>query len=576
MCGIAGIISQDRSRVNSDNLQRMTDAIAHRGPDGEQQWINTSGTTGFGHRRLAILDLSSAALQPMHYLDRYTIVHNGEIYNYKELRDTLTKSGYRFRSKSDTEVILAAYSNYGRDCCKYFDGMFAFAIWDEQEQELFAARDRFGEKPFYYKADNSSLIFGSETKAILTLAPKQEIDPLQLLNFLTLGNSRKMVSDGRSIYQGIEELPAASTLSFNLRECKVEIRKYWELHKKIADNLNDDEVLNTFEQLYTKSIELRLRSDVSLGVSLSGGLDSSSIVAGIYEADKRPIKTYSAVFPGFSSDESAFISIINSRFGCESFTVTPGSADLVNDIKKLVWHQETFISSASVYAQYAVFKLAKETGTVVLLDGQGADEALGGYNKYIQWGLQEIYRGPAKSFREEFAKFRENNVPFDWSWKNKIAAYQPSLTALALQQRESGRVKKTNFLNRDYVTAHSPANKLPLKPGIRNLNDILHYETVESGLNELLHYADRNSMANGREVRLPFLSHELVSFIFTLPVRYKLRDGFTKWILRKAMHSRLPEQIAWRKDKIGFEPPQKIWMEMPAMQERIHESKKQL
>ena len=576
MCGIAGIISTERSTVTRERLQRMTDAIAHRGPDGEQHWINTSGITGFGHRRLAILDLSSAAVQPMHYQDRFTIVHNGEIYNYIELRESLEKKGYRFLSKSDTEVILAAYSSFGADCCKHFEGMFAFAIWDEQEQELFAARDRFGEKPFYYRTSDSGLVFGSETKAIRAIVTQSEIDPLQLINFLTLGHTRKRVSDGQSIYLGISELPAASTLSFKPGNNKVVIKKYWELGKKITNTLNENEVLEKFQQLWKRSLELRLRADVTLGSSLSGGLDSSSIIAGIYDTDKRPLKTYSAVFPGFHSDESAFINLINKAYGCASFAVSPGPADLVSEIEKLVWHQETFISSASAYAQFAVFKRAKETGTVVLLDGQGADEVLGGYNKYIHWGLQELYRGPGKNFTDAFTKFRNNKISFDWSWKNKIAAYQPSLTAFALKERESNQIKKALFLNKDYCAAFSPADKLPPKPTVRNLNDILHYETAESGLNELLHYADRNSMAHGRELRLPFLSHELVSFVFTLPVHYKLRDGFTKWILRKTMASTLPEQIVWRKDKIGFEPPQKSWMENIKLQEQVQESKRSL
>jgi asparagine synthase (glutamine-hydrolysing) len=576
MCGIAGIISSQPSMVTRQRLGQMTDAIAHRGPDGEQQWINPSGIAGFGHRRLAILDLSSAAVQPMHYLDRFTIVHNGEIYNYLELKDSLEKKGYRFHSKSDTEVILAAYSSYGADCCKYFEGMFAFAIWDEQEQVLFAARDRFGEKPFYYTFSDSRLIFGSETKAIRAIVPHPEIDAVQLLHFLTLGHSRKRSGDGQSIYHGISELPAASTLVFKLRDNKLVIRKYWELDKDITNVLPEDQVLEKFQHLWNRSLEIRLRADVTLGSSLSGGLDSSSIVAGIYGLDKRPLKTYSAVFPGFQSDESSFIALINQSFGCESHLISPGAAELVSEIEKLVWHQETFISSASAYAQYAVFKHAKETGTVVMLDGQGADEVLGGYNKYIQWGLQELYRGPRKIFTDNLTKFTNHNIPFDWSWKNKIAAYQPSLTAFVLRQRESTRIKDALFLNKDYLATFSPEKKLPAKPTIKNLNDILYHETAESGLNELLHYADRNSMAHGREVRLPYLSHELVSFLFTLPVQYKLRDGYTKWILRKSMAPRLPEQVAWRKDKIGYEPPQKSWMEDVSLQEQIQESKRVL
>lgn len=576
MCGIAGIISNDPSAVTKQALATMTDAIAHRGPDGEQQWINLGGTTGLGHRRLAILDLSSAGIQPMHYQNRFSILHNGEIYNYLELKESLEKKGYRFHSRSDTEVILAAYACYGRDCCSYFDGMFAFAIWDEQEQELFAARDRFGEKPFFYSVSDHKFIFASETKAIRALIPGHRPDREQVINFLTLGYTRSRNSDGKSLYEGISELPPASYLTYNLRKKTLLINKYWELDKSSVSTLAESQVLETFGQLLMNSVTRRLRSDVELGCSLSGGLDSSSIVAAISKIDYRQLQTYSAVFPGFARDESAFVQLISSGFKTSPNLVTPHAEELVADLDKFIWHQETFVSSASIYAQYAVFKRARENGTVVLLDGQGADETMAGYNKYIHWGLQEIYRSSTTSFAINHKQFRDNNVAVDWSWKNKLAAWQPSLAASMLRVRELRKLRNSSFIHADYMAAYKPSINLAQKPVVKNLNDILYYDTIGPGLKELLHYADRNSMAHGREVRLPFLNHELVSFLFTLPVNYKLREGYTKWILRKIMSPVLPAPIAWRKDKVGYEPPQKEWMQHPALQEKIKDSKRKL
>ena len=577
MCGIAGIIAADTSLVTKHKLRIMTDAISHRGPDGEQQWINEKGNAGFGHRRLAILDLSSAAVQPMHYLGRYTIVYNGEIYNYIELRDILKQKGYKFQSSSDTEVILAAYDRYGRECCRHFEGMFAFAIWDELNQELFAARDRFGEKPFYYTSAGSQFIFASEIKSIRKINPAHRVDPAQIINFLAIGHTRNGSKPDQSIYKDIFEIPPASYLYYQPVKDAVAVSQYWQLNKNADLNITEEVALEKFNELWTQSVKRSLRSDVSVGCSLSGGLDSSSIVAGIYESDPDiKLKTYSAVFPGFARDESAFVGLITERFQCENAEVIPQATDLSDDLEKLIWHHESFISSASVYAQYCVCRRAKEGGTVVLLDGQGADEILGGYTKYIHWALQEMYRQPGESFKKSFNDLRQNGIPFEWNWRNKIASWMPSLAANTLKQREYRKIRDSGFLQQDFLSSYSSLTHLADKPVVRNLNDILFYNTSGYGLNELLQYADRNCMAHGREIRLPFLNHELVSFLFSLPVQFKINQGFTKWILRKAMENRLPGAIVWRKDKVGYEPPQKSWMESAALQDKIHESKRSL
>jgi asparagine synthase (glutamine-hydrolysing) len=574
MCGIAGIVSPDRSQVTPERLYKMTKALAHRGPDGEQVWINPGANLGFGHRRLSILDLSSAAAQPMHYMDRYTLVFNGAIYNYIELKALLRTHGYLFRSNSDTEVILAAYDCFGEHCCQHFDGMFAFAIWDEHQQILFAARDRFGEKPFYYCVDNNAFLFGSEMKALWAAGCQKSMDPSMLLNYLALGHVRDTRRNGDTIFIKINEIPPASTLTYDVNTQNLALQPYWSLEKNQFLDLPENEAIDTFQKLWQQSVTRRLRADVSLGTSMSGGLDSSAIIVSAADLRQKGLKTYSAVFPGFRNDESEYVELVSKQFDLLNYRTSPGPEELADDLERLLWHQEEFISSSSVYAQFKVFELAEKHGTVVLLDGQGADEILAGYLKYIHWGLQELYKKPGKEFMNNLKGFKNNDIKFEWGWKNKLASYLPSLTAKKLENRELNKLQSNDLLNKEFINEYG--KDLVHKPVIQTLNDILYYNTIHDGLGELLRYADRNAMAHGRELRLPFLSHELVSFVFSLPTQFKLRDGWTKWILRKTMENKLPEKIVWRKTKVGFEPPQKTWMGDDKIQQMIQEAKRKL
>ena len=279
MCGIAGIISANHNLVSKQRLAAMTQALAHRGPDGEQHYINSSGNAGLGHRRLSIIDLSEAAAQPMHYASRYTIVHNGEIYNYKELRETLRQKGYVFQTQSDTEVILAAYDCYGEQCLPYFDGMFAFAIWDEKEQELFAARDRFGEKPFFFFIDDEQFVFASEIKALWQAGVEKKMNEKMLFNYLTLGYTLNPGNQQETFFSSIQKLPARHFLKYKLHGHQLSLEMYWDIDAATTtQQQSDDEAIARFKQLFTNSVAVRLRSDVPLGSSLSGGLDSSSVL----------------------------------------------------------------------------------------------------------------------------------------------------------------------------------------------------------------------------------------------------------------------------------------------------------
>ncbi len=575
MCGIAGIISINPENLSKERLKNMTDSIAHRGPDGEGFWINTSNQAGFGHRRLAIIDLSGQAAQPMHYAGRYSVIHNGEIYNYIELREELQKKGYSFRTESDTEVILAAYDCYKQECLQYFDGMFSFAIWDEKEQTLFCARDRFGEKPLYYYFDEEQFIFASEAKALWAAGVEKKINKPLLLNYLVLGYTETSVDKTISFFEGIFSLPSAHFLELQLPTFTFQLSGYWDCNKETKISISENKAQEQFNELFSASVKRRLRSDVSVGTSLSGGLDSSSITAVINEINSSNFshKTFSATFPGFDKDESKYVQIAVKKFHLENYSVTPTADDFIRDLEKLCYHQEMPFSSSSVYAQYKVVELAAGHRVKVLLDGQGADEVCAGYSKYIHWHLQELLRINPLSAAKEMRALKKNKIPFAWGWKNYLAALFPAQASNQLEKREARKLLKHPGITDEFKQQYFDRQTI-YKPLVIKLNDILYFNTFQQGLEKLLHYADRNSMAHGTEMRLPFLSHELVQFIFSLPASFKIHNGWTKWILRKTMEKRLPSEITWRTDKIGYEPPQKLWMHSETLNQYIYEAKK--
>jgi asparagine synthase (glutamine-hydrolysing) len=584
MCGIAGILSPDSRNVSRQRLQKMTYVLQHRGPDGEARWINNAGTVGFGHRRLAIIDLSELGSQPMHYLGRYTITYNGEIYNYLELKGELIKKGYLFASQCDTEVVLAAYACYGSECVQHFDGMFAFAIWDNLEQTLFCARDRFGEKPFYYHYSypRYQFVFASEMKAIWAAGINKKMDSEMLLNYLTLGWVQNPGNKQQTFFENIVSLPPAHYLIYKTSggsEPYLEIRSYWDINKEtINRNCSKNEVTEAFLEMFSSSVQRRLRSDVAVGSSLSGGLDSSSVVAvaqKLLKHDGRQ-KTFSAIFPGFEKDESEHVLAMVRHLNLENFTVTPTASDFADDFSRQVYFQEEPFQSSSVYAQYSVYELAKKNGVTVLLDGQGADEILAGYSKYYHWYWQEMLAGGRwKNAREEIEYAKMYGQKVNWSWKNYIAAFMPQFAARQLNRLSYVKQVSHPDIHSDFLSANNDRTKV-FKQAISSLNDILYFNTMQFGLEELLRYADRNSMAHSCEVRLPFLNHQLVQYVFSVPSALKIHKGFTKYLLRSSMNDLLPSSIVWRKDKVGFEPPQKHWMKDRAVGELVMESRKVL
>lgn len=550
MCGIAGIYRPKGRQVHSNELKAITDAIVHRGPDGEGHWIK--GNIGFGHRRLSIIDLSDNAKQPMHFgNERYTITYNGEIYNYLELRDELISKGYSFRSKSDTEVILALYDQKKEFLLNDLDGMFAIAIWDDKEKLLFCARDRFGEKPFYYSYTNGDLYFCSEMKGLWAAGIRKELDPQMAEHYMLSGRVTRNENTS-TFYKGIKQLEAAHYMIIKEGKQPV-ISRYYEINISNRETLNEDQAIEKFREIFTKSVSLRLRSDVTLGSSLSGGLDSSSIVMIIdkLKNDGAKQNTFSARFKDFSKDEGEHIhQVINVCKNVVGHEIFPSSEEMQSDFEKLKWHQEEPFASASIFAQWKVMSLAKQHNTIVLLDGQGADEYLAGYLPYYRIYFKQLYFTNKSIYKSEFKSY--NNLR-----DNSAASVEEQETL----RMKIGRIKKTLL-------------KQPLPYNSDSLSNELKTHVQSFGLKELLRYADRNAMAHSREVRLPFLSHHLVDYVFSLPDNMKLRNGYTKYILRKSMESILPKSINWRIDKIGYEPPQTNWLASDFWRAKIESGKK--
>lgn len=559
----------------------MTDKIAHRGPDGDGFWLSDNKTVGFGHRRLAIIDLSTDARQPMNYADgRYTIIFNGEIYNFVEIRQLLVKKGYKFNSHCDTEVLLANFHEKGEKCLEDFDGMFAFAIWDEWEKTLFCARDRFGEKPFYYAVSDGAFYFASEMKALWAAGVPRKVSEKMLFNFLAHSYMQNPKDLSETFFEGIYKLKAAHFFHISTEKLEVKQQKYWEIdHKKINHNIKETEAAEEFRELFAESVIRRLRSDVAVGSSLSGGLDSSLVVCTIDEIKKGrniPQATFSARFPGFAKDEGKFMQFVIDKTYVEPHFVFPDENGLVNDLEMLFHYQEEPFLSASIYAQFCVFRAAKENNITVLLDGQGADELLAGYHPYFYDYFTELKKRDKKLWKTETAAhkqihFGSNGANQKDKLKNSLRYIMPKSFKAKLR-RVKEKMSLSGLLNKDFLESQFDNYFLSEREQPETLNETLYRATFGGDLETLLRYADRNSMAHSREVRLPFLSHTLAEFLFTLPPEMKIKNGVTKYIMRSAFEEILPPEITNRQDKIGYEPPQSEWLKSPQMKEKVEEA----
>lgn len=584
MCGIFGIRSLSGKNIDLEAVERATTTLRHRGPDDEgyllvntrtgqlvsgsgrdtdprislpaiQTCVAQSFDLALGFRRLSILDLSPSGHQPMASADgRFWAILNGEIYNYIELRSELRSCGHQFKSEGDTEVILAAYQQWGAQCLERFNGMWALAIWDSVAKELFLARDRFGEKPLhYFYQPGKYFAFASEIKALHAtglVAPR--IHENTLLRFQQYNQTD---TGEQTFYQDVFRLPQAHSLLLKY-DGSLEKRRYWDIDPRIQEaDKSEAWHAERFRELFFESVKLRLRSDVPVGSSLSGGLDSSTVVSVIDRLlpEGAVQKSFSARFADDAKDEGKWIEQITNVTRVEPHFVWPSGKQMFEELEKLWYHQEEPYASASIYAQWCVMRLAREHGVTVLLDGQGADETLAGYHPYFGVVADDLLRRWKLS---SFVKLRSNykllhGAPLG-SLKETIKHSLPTRLKrplkAALRRNGNGNVEPS----------------LPEYPKdlekVSALRKILWWHTTREGLVELLRYADRNSMAHSREVRLPFLDHRLVEFIFRMPESLIMRDGWTKWILRQAFKDVVPDAILNRVDKLGYEPPQQDWL----------------
>lgn len=572
MCGIAGIWFNKKEDNAEERLRLMTNAIIHRGPDGEGSWISNDRKIALGHRRLAIIDLTEGGVQPMHFLDRYVLTFNGEIYNYIEIRIKLQAKGYIFKSESDTEVILAAFNEWGISCLNEFDGMFALALYDKQKNQLFCARDRFGEKPFYYSVHNGNLYFGSEMKALWAAGVPKNPHMSMFYNFLANDLVENPNDQRETFYEGIYKLKSAHYFVFKGGETPTQ-QQYWKLNTTSSADLSLHDASMRLQELLQASVERRLRSDVPIGTSLSGGLDSSTIVALVSEFSSNN-HTFSARFPGFVKDEGRYIDMVQKHFKTDHHNVIVDENELLGEFDKLLYHQEEPFQTGSIFAQYCVYREARKNNVIVMLDGQGADEMLGGYDKDFKFYLRELIRsgGNSLKFIQQIKENHNYTLSVDPKEKFKIKAPLAYKAIASLKHTISSDVPVG--INRDFHKEFAP-KRSPFHE-FNDLKSMLHYELTNQGLEKLLKFADRNSMAHSLEVRLPFLNHELVEFIFSLKSELYLKDGWSKAILRESVKEKLPKEIVYRKDKIGFEAPHDQWSKNAKMNAYYEETQSKL
>jgi asparagine synthase (glutamine-hydrolysing) len=450
-------------------------------------------------------------------------------------------------------VLLALYDQQKEKALFHLEGMFAFAIWDEKEKTLFCARDRFGEKPFFYHQKDNVFYFASEMKALFAANVSKEKNQKKIYNYIQYGNIEDPTDRGATFFKNVFQLEPAHYLI--ITPDSTTKKQYWDLHIENESNLSEKESIEKFRELFLSSISRRLRSDVPIGSSLSGGLDSSAIVMMIDQIKKSGHiqKTFSARFKNFSKDEGKFMQMVIEKTKVQPHFVYPTLDSVINNFQTIAYHQEEPMGSASVAIQYEVMKLAKENNVKVLLDGQGADEAMAGYKHFWPTYFSQLYTGNKQQFSSELEAYRANHneEPFQDTMEFKWLAHHPaSFKYLSDLKRKYKSANSEYFsgIHPDLVNQYrSEPNPIPK---INNLKEKLYFFLQRRGLNELLRYADRNAMANSVEVRLPFLDHNLIEFIFTLPDSMLMHQGWTKYILRKSMENVLPSEITWRKDKI--------------------------
>ena len=558
MCGIVGKINFNNTNVELETLTTMMKSIKHRGPDDEGNFIDEN--IGLGFVRLSIQDLSLAGHQPMSSDDeQYVIVYNGEVYNYLELREELKALGHTFKGNSDTEVVLKSYIEWGKACLDKFNGMWAFIIYNKESKKVFGARDRFGIKPFYYYKDENTFIFASELRAIKTaINNKVSINDQAVFDYLSFNRTDY---GNKTFYNEFQKIPHGHCFDITA-EGTFELEKWYDLPSKC----NKAQITaKEYQKLFSSSIKLRMRSHVPVGVCLSGGLDSSSIVSVISKKlDIKDIYTFSAVYQkGQKGDESDYIDELKPFLNNMHYT-RPTAESLFEDLHDFINTLDEPVPATSVYAQYKVMKLAKKDVSVTL-DGQGADEQLAGYHYFYGAYFKELL----SSF--SIGKFSSEMFYYLKHQKSLYGLKALLFFLLPEKLKVKLKVKKTSYIQNKFYANHSGDNKLVNELyGTKTLKESLlnHFEYK---LEHLLRWEDLTSMRFSIESRVPFLDYRLVEQTLSLHNESYIRKGITKYILRESMKSLVPEKIRMRYDKIGFETPENEWFRETYFKEMILE-----
>jgi asparagine synthase (glutamine-hydrolysing) len=600
MCGITGLVSLQGAPIDPAVLQRMTDRQAHRGPDGEGFLFGWEDEGGFahklvqhtrqweggrvpvrlalGHRRLAILDLSDRGLQPMPTGDgKCWIVFNGEIYNHRELRSELEGRGYTFGTRTDTEVLLQAYREWGEDCLARLQGMYAFAIWDGARRCLFAARDRLGIKPFYYATPGGTFAFASEMKALLVCPGLDAAtDDDAVVGFLIHANCDY---GERTLLREVKALPPGYCLTVHASTGRVDVRQYWQLLPEHANGVRDSVRLDGLRTLLTSTMQSHLMSDVRAGSCLSGGIDSSTVVSLIGKLWREQPDQATALgdrFLTFTScwkypelDERTYADAVARSAGAESHLVFPSAEDFWETFPLMAWHQDMPFPSISYYAQWSVMRAARDAGVKVLLDGQGGDEVFGGYAKFRYASLASLLRsGRLVRFAlEAGAMMGQGDLNYVLNLRRGYRYLPTRLRRLLGVDSLLEGVLRTDWdhalggestpATRWWRYARAGASD---DTGISVMQRIQVDDIMMDTLPLLLRMEDRSSMAFSLEARVPLLDHELVDYGISLPDHLKVHNGWSKFAIREVMRGVLPDAVRERTSKLGFAAPDRRWL----------------
>lgn len=568
MCGIAGLVSLDGSVPDLDVLRRMNEAAAHRGPDGSG--LVERGAVAFAHRRLAIVGLGPDGAQPMVSADgRLAVTYNGEIYNWIELREELRGLGHRFRGDCDTEVLLAAYAEWGPRCVDRFNGMWAFAVHDARSGTVFLSRDRFGVKPLYFARLKGRVAFASEIRQLLPLLSAVRANRRTVEEFLFIGIDEPPV---RTFFEGVEKLQGGHSMTIDIDAGTVSVRREYEIagRPELA-GLTPEESVAVYRDCIEGAVRIRLRADVPVGTCLSGGLDSSavaSIAAGPYmESRGERFRAITAVSEEAANDESPYAHSVAERSDLNWVKVRPTYEDFAAALPDIVRTQEEPFGGPSICMQWFVMRTAREQGIPVMLDGQGGDETLLGYRRYFAaFMLDRLRADGLRRMVRELADCRRGGAQMGTMGILASMLVQGLPSVAYLKFRLRARWMRSPPSMPEHLRTEAAA--------MRSLGGIQRFDIERSNLPALLRFEDKNSMRFAVETRLPFLDWRSVETALSLPAEAKFRQGWTKWVLRMALADRLPGVITWRRWKIGFEAPAATWMARHAkhMQEAVEGS----